>query len=396
MTELTFATDSQLKALTCPDGRPFVEAADRDNPGLSVRIRPSGTKTFYARYRFEGRQRRIKLGQYPLTALSVARVAARKLRTAQHERKSWAEVQPGRKNDVLTLDRLFARFEAERTLKRPDFHQHKYMKHIQPKLGEKPISEITRDDCRAVIRAVGESGHHAAANHVHSVLSALFTFAVEDLNVLDLHPIKGMRKLFPMPPSRDRVLSDDELKAFLSALFRQPPTLCSEAIKLCILTLQRRGEVAGMRWRELDLDEQVWTLPPSLTKNGKRHRIPVSKPAMEVVENARRFGGDVFVFPSATSASIQSVAPHSMSRYLNRLANRVGISDFRLHDLRRTASTMIVRQNPVYNDQILAHILNHSSTKYSVTMIYNRHDYIELMRKCLDDWARTVHMLADH
>ena len=99
----------------------------------------------------------------------------------------------------------------------------------------KEIADIGLDDCRQTIQAAGANGHHSSGNHTNAVLSSIFSYAVDEIKVLDAHPIKGMAKMFPAPQSRDRVLNDEEMAGFVRALKEDTISLCSAAVKVCLL-----------------------------------------------------------------------------------------------------------------------------------------------------------------
>ncbi len=139
------------------------------------------------------------------------------------------------------------------------------------------------------------------------------------------HPAKERR--------RDRVLTDAEIRRFWSVLDGEPPHIAA-AFRLRLVTAQRGGEVHGMRWTDVDLDNRWWTIPGSVAKNGLAHRVPLSDLALEILFALR----DWQTAKMAASPYVLSPAARDPRRRRPTLA-RLGLSDFRGHDLRRTAAS---------------------------------------------------------
>jgi integrase len=220
---------------------------------------------------------------------------------------------------------------------------------------------------------------------------------------LDHSPVEGMRKPNGSTP-RERVLSDDEIRVLWHGLPKalKRSKTCQRIIKLCLVTAQRVGEVAGMRRDELDLDTQTWHLPGSRTKNGHPHTVPLSDLAVVIIREALTDAGgdDVFVFPAGDHA----LPPHAVARTIGRAQEtsakhpegRFGIIPrWTAHDLRRTALTNLARLGvaPVVAGAVANHL---SVTKASITLsVYTRYTYSREKREALELWAaRLEAMLA--
>jgi integrase len=149
---------------------------------------------------------------------------------------------------------------------------------------------------------------------------------------------------------------------------------------LLILTGQRRGEVAGMRWDEIAGD--IWTLPKERTKNGKAHSVPVSRQAAAIVAASPHIGDFVFSI-NAASPVVGFVNP---KRRIDTLA---GFADWRLHDLRRTAASGMARLG--VNLPVIERILNHVSGSFAgIVGVYQRHEFADEKRAALQLWADHV------
>jgi len=205
-------------------------------------------------------------------------------------------------------------------------------------------------------------------------------------NNIDHHPIDRLK-----PPgkeiARDRILSDGEL----AALWKNAAGLgypFGPAIQLLILTAQRRGEIATMRWSDVNLDRATWTVPAAIAKNGRVHEVPLSEPALEILTALPRFVGADLVFTTTGTTPISG-----FGRLKERLDAAMGFSDWRFHDLRRTAASGMARIGIA--PHVIEKVLNHQSGVISgVAAVYNRHGYEAEKREALERWKGYVQTLV--
>jgi integrase len=192
--------------------------------------------------------------------------------------------------------------------------------------------------------------------------------------------------------SRDRVLSDDEIKLFWAA--------CDDLgwpfgplFKLLLLTAQRRDEVASVEWEEIDLEAGVWSIPKTKAKNGVGHEVQLSRQAIEILSALPRVaGGLVFTTNGKTPVSGFSRAKERIDAIMAERAGRA-IEPWILHDLRRTATTgMAALKIPPH---VVDRVLNHTSgTIRGVAAVYNRHQYGEERRDALAALGRAVEAIV--
>ena len=217
----------------------------------------------------------------------------------------------------------------------------------------------------------------------------MFRWAVERGD-LGHNPMEGMRKPATSKP-RERVLSDAELRTLWQklpkALPRSKPV--QRVIKLCLLTGQRVGEVAGMRRDELDLDTGVWTIPSSRSNNKRSHTVPLSDAAMAVITSV--LDGE-YLFPGERGKG--ALPCHTVGCAIRRAQGRFGIAQWTAHDLRRTAVTNMAKLgvSPI----VLGHVINHISvTKAGVTLsVYSHYYYAKEKREALDLWAAHLNAIV--
>lgn len=179
--------------------------------------------------------------------------------------------------------------------------------------------------------------------------------------------------------SRERVLSDNEIATcWRTAAAEGFPF--SSFLQILILTGQRRGEVAGLRWSEIDFGKCIWTIPAQRAKNGNSHTVPLAPVVVEILKSAPRFLNSDLVFTTTGKTAISG-----FDRLKRRLEDVIGLDaeHWRLHDIRRTVATnmAIIGVQP----HIIEAVLNHRSGIISgVAAVYNRHAYIDEKREALE------------
>jgi integrase len=176
-----------------------------------------------------------------------------------------------------------------------------------------------------------------------------------------------------------------------TSLARSPA--CQEILRLCLITGQRVGEIAGMRRRELDLANAIWRIPATRSKNGHEHAVPLSPLAIKVIDHALTIAREdaEFAFPDTHGGSLPAAAvARTVSRAHEGEASRFGIPHWTAHDLRRTVVSQMAKLGvpPI----VLGHIINHRSvTKAGVTLsVYQQYDYEREKRQALDLWANKL------
>jgi integrase len=238
------------------------------------------------------------------------------------------------------------------------------------------IHEITKRDVVAVISAIEQRGAPGTANKALKVIKTFLRWCVGRA-VLDRSPAEGV----PLPAkvvARDRVLTDRELAQIILAA-REMGGPYGGLVELLALTGQRREEVAGMPWGELDLHQRVWTLPKSRTKNAKEHAVHLSEQSIDVLKRTTVRGPFVF--------SILGIKPvRGFSRAKRQIDELSRVTGWRLHDLRRTCVSGMARLGiaPHVADKILNH---QGGTISGVAAVYQRHEFLSERREALERWG---------
>jgi integrase len=382
-------TQARIDNLACPAGKRDMLIFDDEQRGLGVRVTNGGSKSYLAQYTAHGQKRRVPLGSCKALSLAKAREAARviagdvaKGKDPAHERRA-AAIETRRKaaHDSLTLEKLIddwralhlvnrrARYAqyAERSLRRA------FAAHLQL-----PAAELDR---ALIVRAIDQltrAGTVAMAAQTQILGKALYGWAVRR-GMLERDPFANLPRA--SLTARERVLTDEELAAIWRAT--ADGGTHDNIVRLLFLTGQRRGEVAGMVWGELSDDLATWTLPPTRTKNGRAHIVPLSQPAREILQSLPRVND--LVFPGLHGAF------NGFTSGKRRLDQESGVGDWRLHDLRRTLATGLQRLG--VRLEVTESVLNHvGGSRSGIVGVYQRHAWADEKRAALEAWA--AHVMA--
>jgi integrase len=277
------------------------EVRDLLLPGFGVRVSVNGKKSWFAVARVNGRQVRHTIGNYPTVTLGEAREAAR-LILKDIQLGTYAPAKAETEVARPTLDQMIEMFIA--IYAKPKNRGWKAVQATFRKfesLGGKCIADITRADIVQVLDGVAANGTPIAANRAMSAIKKLFAWSL-DRGAIVVHPLVGLRKP-GVERSRDRVLTDQELRSFWLAADEMGFPF-GPAFQLMALTAQRRGEVARMQWSQIDIEQGVWTIPANIAKNGRVHTVPLSAGVTKILQTLPRFVGSDLVFTTTGTSPI--------------------------------------------------------------------------------------------
>ena len=359
---------------------------DLGGPGFGVKVTPKGRKVFIVLYRTGGAGstlRKYTIGPYGRVTLHQARLAAQKVFAAKLEGRDPAAEKKKAKQRIVAdrVDDLLESFIAQRLSQNRSAGEISRL--LRREFGQpwsgKSIHEITKRDVVEVVAAIQQRGAPGAANKALKSIKTFLRWCVGRA-VLDQSPAEGV----PLPTkvaARDRVLTDQELAEVILAA-RKMDGPYGRIVELLALTGQRREEVAGMRWDELDVARRIWTLPKSRTKNAKEHVVHLSEQSINVLMRADKRGPFVF--------SVLGTKPYNeFSRSKRHLDGLSGVAGWRLHDLRRSCVSGMARLGvaPHVADKILNH---QTGTISGVAAVYQRHEFLSERRQALDLWGAHV------
>jgi integrase len=398
---LTAAAIDRLK----PPASGQVEHFDAGFPGLALRISYGGGRSWVYFYRQGGKQRRLTLGTYPALGLAEAREAWRTAKAAvdrgEDPAAAKAEAKRREPDTVRSVgDQFIAKYAKPRN-RTADEVARMFALHLYPKLGSVRIETVTRRDILDLLDGIEEKTSPTRANRVLANVRRMFSWAVER-GIIDASPVAKVRAP-GQEAARDRVLTDDEVRAFLRACEAMGEPF-GPLFKLLLLTGQRREEVAALPWGELNLPGAVWHLPAARTKNKRASDVPLAEQAVAMLECLMR--RSPLVFPAQFSRDGHS-DPRPLSGFgrgkerldkamlaeLRKADPEAALLDWRLHDLRRTAASGMARLG--IGVHVVEKLLNHvSGTFAGVVGVYQRHDFMAEKRAAAQAWANYLDSLT--
>jgi len=398
--------------LAKPDPLKRREIPDAGKPGLYLVIQPNGKKSWAVRYRFDGRPRKVTLDGFP-SLMMAHRLAQAELDKVADGRDPAAEKQVAKRaraRERAATDDLFpsvVRTFIERHAKpknrswketarvlglRPNAETGKLDVlggGLADKWGKRRIQEICKRDVLDLLEGITDRGAPIMANRTLAAIRKLFNWCVAR-EMIEASPCALVA-----PPaaarSRDRVLTDDEIKAAWGA-FSELGYPFGAIAKLLLLTGQRIGEVAGMTAPEIDEAQRQWIIPRERAKNDELHVVPLSEAALQIIAELPRIeGDDGFLFTTTGRTPVSG-----FSRAKSKIDELTGpfSEGWTFHDLRRTVASGMARLG--ISLPVIEKVLNHRSGSFAgVVGVYQRHSFDAEKRAALDAWANFITALVE-
>ena len=268
------------------------------------------------------------------------------------------------------------------------------------RVGRMKAEDLTRRHLVRLLDAIVDRGAPVTANRVHALLVQMFNWgAAKDL--IPASPMAGIERPGGDETPRNRVLTADEIRAVWTKLdtaeMAEPTRL---ALKLLLVTAQRRGELTFARWDHFDFERTRWTIPVELLKSAhtRRHKpephvVPLSSLAIELLGTLKALTGDgSYVLPArADKRKDRSYSERVLSRAVRQNEKHFGIPHWTPHDLRRTAASFMTKLGvPRLH---VEKVLNHSTG--DIAEVYDRHDYLPEKRTALEMWSEHLKAIVD-
>jgi integrase len=382
-------TDKFLKSLK-PQHTRF-ELADTN--GLSIRISPKGKIIFQSRFRFDGKAQRLDFGSYPEISLAKARelnqiarnmiaidvnpIAAKKDEKIEHER-------------ALTIEQLAQEFISKEIrgrlkLKRPEYVEKILEKNITSALGTMRIKDVTRRDIVSTLEKIVDRGSPVMANRASTIVKQMFNFA-EARGWIDKNPCTLLTKtsIGGKEAPRQGYLTYKQIWSFWHGL--DNTNICEQlkiGLKLLLVTGQRRGELIYGKWVHVDLDKMRWTIPASLSKNGKEHLVHLSPLAIDFFRQLQKIKSNSYLIPAVNSKEDLPISERAINRAVARIRQELGLEGLTPHVLRHTFSTHLsgLKVSPHVIEKLLNHQLG------GMFAVYNHHNYYIERKDALNLWS---------
>ena len=352
-----------------------------DSTLVGFGARKQRRSAFYLiRYRLNGKQRFHTIGRHGVFTPDTARREATRLLGVV---ASGVDPANERATPSETFGSELERYlERKRVVLRPRslIEIERYLRVQCKSLHSMGLNEIDRRTIALTLAEIEQHSGPVARNRARTSLSAFFAYAIREGLIDGANPVSGTGKANE-GNGRDRVLSETELSLVLRMLGDDP---FSEIVRVLILTGQRRSEVGELAWNEVDFDRGLIVLPAIRVKNGRQHEVPLSSQARAVLERQPR--KNEFVFGCRWASWSEPKA--ALDKRLN------GMAKWTLHDLRRSAATMMADRLDV-QPHIVEAVLNHySGHRAGVAGIYQRAKYQDQMRAALETWGTYVERLV--
>jgi integrase len=351
------------------DGQIQTDYFDAKVPGLGLRVGARG-KTWTLLYLQGGKRKRLTFGPYPSISLAEARRKALEAKSAISEGHAPTNAKGG------TLRAICEEYQRREGHKLRTAHDRQGIleRHVYPILGDRPIGEIRRSEIVRLLDGIEDASGPRMADITLAIVRKVMNWHASRSDDFASPIVKGMRP--PRGKGRERILSDDEIRAIWSAPQGHPSEIVfARLMKFILLTATRRNEAAHARWSEIKGAD--WLIPGDRYKTGVDHLIPLSGAALALIEPAQ---GD-FIFTVSGALPISS-----FSSSKETFDKACGVSNWHIHDLRRSARSLMSRAgvNADIAERCLGHVLP------GVRGVYDRHEYREEKRLAFEALASLV------
>lgn len=403
--------------------KPRVAAYEVRDPGIVggyVTVSPSGALSYILRYRFGGAKKKLTIGRFdPATGLAAVRAQAhaaladlgkarrdstgetpdpaaaktqarRKAREA--ERAAKIEANQARRDSVDHVVELFTKRHLA-GLRTGAAVGRILQREAAARWKGRRLGEISRADIHDALDEVADRAPVQAAR-LKAYLNKLFRWA-RSRGMVEHNPVEEIDRP-NVETVRDRVLDDGELALVWRAADRLGFPF-SEITRLLILSGQRLGEVAGMRWREIDRDKSLWRLPADRVKNNRAHEVPLTPEMMRILDSLPHVSDRDLAFTTtgSTPPSGFSRAKRNLDQAITALNNGKPISPWRLHDLRRSVASGMAALG--VNLPVIERCLNHVSGSFGgIVGVYQKHSFADEKRDAFERWSVHIENALEH
>ena len=354
--------------------------------GFALAVAPTGRKTFVVQYRAHHASRRMTIGRADVLTVNVARERARELLArvalggdplADRRQKEEAG-----KNTFRAVAEEYLQREGKR-LRTAGERRANLVRMVYPQFGSWQITDIRRTDIVRLLNKVEDERGPAAADHALAIVRRVLNWFATISDDYRSPVVPGMARTKPEDKERSRVLSDDELRAVWRAA-GQLSAPWGAYVRFLLLTAARRTEAARASWDELRGND--WVLPAVRYKTKTELVLPLSAATRRVLEGLPRLHNSPWVF---TTRGREPIA--GFTAFKRKLDAACGVADWRLHDLRRTARSLMSRAGVSADvaERCLGHIIG------GVRGIYDRHRYTEEMRHAFEALSAQIDRIVD-
>ena len=365
--------------------------------GFGVRVTAGGAKSFIINYRIKRDEYRYTIGSYPdwsaLRAVREARNLRQRIDRGENPLEDRKRL-PATNTVSVLIDEFVERYvEKEAKLRTAYPIKRAFDQLVKPSIGKIGIYELRRSDVAQMLDEVADERGLVMADKTLAWLRKAFNWYAGKDDQFNSPIVKGMARTKPRERQRTRVLSDDEIRILWPAL-GEAGTFGAMA-KTLLLTAQRRDEVAHMSRKEIG-EDGIWTIPAERYKTKRPNFVPLSRTALAVIAAQPKYDDCEYVFPSRTKtpfsgfgkskATLDRAVLAALKKQAKKGAKVEPIPNWTLHDLRRTAKTLMARAGvrPDISERVLGHVIA------GVEGTYDRHSYADEKRDALEKLAAMI------
>ena len=372
-------TDKQLAAL--PRKRKRYILKDPEWPGHYVRVSPEGPIVFcaVARSPIDHKTKYATLGNTGEITIAEARERCRQAIKRIRAGLAIVDPQPPQPETVAAVAaNWLTRYVERNKLRTAGELRRQIEKYILPVWGARPFNDIKRSDVALLLDAIEDRHGPAMADQVLSTLRGMSNwFAARDDNY-NAPFVRNMRRTPPQDRRRDRTLTDAEIRAIWKTA--EGNGQYGGIVRLLLLSAQRYKKVATIRWTDVD-DRGLWTIHTEQREKQNPGKLKLPQLAIDIIRAQPRLAASPYVFMFRSNSGYTKT----------EFDARCGVSDWRLHDLRRTARSLMARAG--IQSEVAERVLGHALP--TIEGIYNRHGYDSEKALALEKLAQLIARIVD-
>ncbi len=373
--------------------------------GFGVRVTAAGARSFILNYRLRGREYRFTIGAWPDWSVLKAVREARNLRQRVDRGENPLEDRippPAIQAVSAVLDEFIKRYvrSKERPLRSADEIESAFNRLVKPRIGKLGVYELRRSHIAEMVDWIEDKAGPVMADKCRAYARKALSWYAERDDRFNLTAafVRVEPRANQKDRARTRVLSDDEIR-IIWPILNQAGTF-GAMVKMLLLTAQRRDEVAQMSCKEIG-EDGIWTIPAARYKTKKPNHVPLSKAALGLIEVQPKIDGCDYIFASRagtpfsgfgkSKAKLDKAILADMKTQGKKGAKVEPLPNWTLHDLRRTAKTLMVRAGvrPDISERVLGHVIT------GVEGTYDRHSYADEKRDALEKLAAMIERILN-
>ena len=383
-----------------------------DGGGMFLLVHPNGSKYWRMKFNFEYKSKLAAFGVWPEISLKEAR--EKRYEAKKKIKDGINPIEEKRQERQDTLDRAHKenletkknkntfRIVAQEWYKRislqwSDKHTKDVLRsleyYVYPDFGERPISEITKQDVITNLRKLESEGIHETCYRVRQRLEAIFEYAVIEEKCI-INPARDLKKIFTKPqPKHFPSIPISELSVFLKKMVETPAAnpVTKLAMLFMIHTFVRTGSLRHAMWKDFDIEcnEPLWIIPDYNMKNKIELHVPLSPQVVKIFEEMRRFSGpDGYVFTQKINAQ-KPISENTLLYFSNRLGYA---KSHTIHGFRTLASSYL-HESMLWGYDVVEKQMSHLVGN-KVSRVYNKAEHLKERRNMMEWWSNYIESLV--